>query len=135
MSEWLEVWVNELNNGQNIYRDSELKILLIIIDQHLSNPKLTVEMLAGLLEMSRRQLYRNSERLLDIPPGKLIKEARLRKARWLIRKGRCKTTGQVLNEIGLGTARYFEQEFKNRFEVYPENLLTQNNQLAQVQAL
>jgi transcriptional regulator GlxA family with amidase domain len=129
MTEWLEQWKTDLQQDPTIQWDGELEQLLTMLDGQLDDPQLTVNELAARLHISRRQVHRDSKRLLDMTPGKLIKEARLRKAHWLLQHGQCETIGQVLRQIGLSTARYFEQQYEERYEVVPESLLTKQNEI------
>ena len=64
-----------------------LKKLNDIIDSHINDVNLDVDMIADLMNLSRPTLYRKINGLSNVTPNELIKISRLKKAAELILQG------------------------------------------------
>jgi len=89
-----------------------------IIEEHMSNPEFSVEMLTKELAMSRSQLHRKIKSLIDISASDFIRDIRLMKAAELLRKGELNIT-QISYEIGISSLSYFSKAFKEKYGVSP----------------
>ena len=84
------------------------------IEEHMSNPELSVEMLASEVAMSRSQLHRKLKCLTDLTPTDFIRDIRLQKAAELLITGELNVT-QVSYEIGISSLSYFAKSFREKY--------------------
>jgi transcriptional regulator GlxA family with amidase domain len=74
-----------------------------------------VQQLAGMLDISRRQLYRDIHTLLNKPVGKWIRELRLYKAKWLIQKKQVITLEELVQQVGFKSTDHFRRIYRDFF--------------------
>jgi signal transduction histidine kinase/ligand-binding sensor domain-containing protein/AraC-like DNA-binding protein len=84
------------------------------LDEHLDREALDMDQLAEALAMSRRALYRATERLLGDSPAALLRERRLTRACALLQEGATSTVAEVAARVGM-TPTYFARAYKARF--------------------
>ncbi|GHE31609.1 sensor histidine kinase [Sphingobacterium griseoflavum] len=89
----------------------------LLVEERLSDQKLTTEELAKALQISRVQLYRKAKSLLNCSMNEYILQRRLTKAKHLIREGF--HINEVANEVGFSSANYFAVAFKKHFGQSP----------------
>lgn len=94
------------------------------IDEQMSNPDFSVEMLALALAMSRSQLHRKLKSLTAITATDFIRDIRLRKAAELLKEGELNIT-QITYEIGISSLSYFSRAFKEKYGVSPSEYASQ----------
>lgn len=93
-----------------------------IVTDHIDDPGFKVEDLATSLNYSSRQLARILKKLTGLSPVNFILEIRLQEAYRLLRQNTYKTVKEVQYEIGIDSASYFSNKFKERFGVSPGNI-------------
>ncbi|QJW90345.1 substrate-binding domain-containing protein [Spirosoma taeanense] len=95
-----------------------LNELTALIEQHLSDPAFGVEMLSREMGLSRVQLYRKVQALLDMNVMDYLTEIRLKKAKYLLRET-TKPMAQIADETGFNSAAYFTTFFKQHTQKTP----------------
>ncbi|NID10213.1 hybrid sensor histidine kinase/response regulator transcription factor [Fibrivirga algicola] len=88
-----------------------------LLDSHLDDPSISVEWLADQLAMGRKTLYRKVNALIQLPPGDLIRQYRLRKAADLLRSGH--TVTETADLAGFSTPSHFSFAFKEFYQQTP----------------
>lgn len=100
---------------------SEEKILnnyMAVIDRFISDPKLSVQLLADQLNVSRTQLFRKIHMLLGTTPKEFIRLARMKKAAAHLEEGKLSVT-QVMYQVGMQNTSHFSMSFKKYYGVNP----------------
>lgn len=110
-----KVSVTELDKGF-------MEKLHILIDDHLSDPKLSVEELGGQIGLSRVQLYRKTKALCGYAPNELLRIARLKRASILLASTE-KTVAEITYEVGFSSPSYFTKCYKEYFGESPTDFL------------
>lgn len=93
-----------------------------IIQKHLSDSELNVNMIAKELGLSRVQVYRKVKALLGINIGDHIKVLRLNKAKTLLRQPDF-TIAEVAYAVGFSSPAYFSTVFKSYYNQSPSDFL------------
>ncbi|GAB4017235.1 hybrid sensor histidine kinase/response regulator transcription factor [Spirosoma koreense] len=101
----------------NQVEDAFLHRVYTLLEEHLSDPSLDVDWLAGQVAMSRKTLYRKIHSLVQLAPNELIRQYRLRKAADLLRAGH--TASQTAYLVGFKTPSYFTIVFKEFYQKTP----------------
>lgn len=97
-----------------------LKKVKTAVENNMSNPEFSVEMLAQEVAMSRSQLHRKLKSLTDVTPTDFIRDIRLQKAAELLKAKELNIT-QVTYEIGISSLSYFAKVFKEKYGVPPSD--------------
>ncbi|WP_437917648.1 substrate-binding domain-containing protein [Sphingobacterium sp. LRF_L2] len=110
---------NSLNNANSLTQQDQrfLQHLDILIEERLSDPKLTVEEIAESLHISRVQLYRKAKNLLNCSINEYVLQRRLQKSKHLILEGL--TINEIADRVGFSSATYFTAAFKKQFGLTP----------------
>lgn len=93
-----------------------------LIDEHLSNPNLSVEELGEQIGLSRVQLYRKAKALCGYSPNELLRIARLKRASSLL-ASTDKTVAEITYEVGFSSPSYFTKCYKEYFGESPTDFL------------
>lgn len=93
-----------------------------LIDEHLSEPDLSVEDLGEKIGLGRVQLYRKTKALTGYSPNELLRTARLKKASALLASTE-KTIAEVSYEVGFSSPSYFTKCYKDYFGESPTDFL------------
>ena len=92
-----------------------------IVNRKMSDPDMSVDVLASELGLARSQFYRKIKALTGYSPVELVRQMRLKKARALLT-----TTEMTISEIGYGvgfsSAAYFSKCFHDEFGETPSDL-------------
>ena len=96
--------------------------LQALIEQHLSEPELSVEQLGEAIGLSRVQLYRKTKALSGYSPNELIRFARLKRASSLLASTE-KTVAEITYEVGFTSPSYFTKCYKDYFGESPTEYL------------
>ena len=94
-----------------------------LIHEHIDDPKLSVAMIAGELCMAERSCYRLIKTLTGKTPLEYIKSLRYEYAYNLLSKRKVNSISEAARLIGISNATYFSNQFKKRYNVYPDGLL------------
>lgn len=98
--------------------DKFLTDLTALIEENFSNPKLSVDLLASTIGMSRSGLYAKIKSLTDSTPNELIQITRLKRAAQLLAEGRYRVN-EVSFMVGFNSSSYFSKCFQKQFGVTP----------------
>jgi len=109
---------SETENVENSF----IKTAEDYILQHLDDTQLSVTMLATHLSYSNRQLRRLLQKYTGLSPIEFILEIRLQKAFQMIKERRFSTINEVRYEVGIESASYFSNKFKERFGISPSSM-------------
>ncbi|WP_374163722.1 response regulator [Arcticibacter sp. MXS-1] len=93
------------------------------IDENLTNPQLSVEILAKELGMSRGSLYTKMLELTGETPVEFIRSVKLDRAAVLLEKSDM-NVAQVSYSVGFATPNYFARSFRNRFNMQPSEYIS-----------
>ena len=103
-----------------------LKKLNDIIDSHINDVNLDVDMIADLMNLSRPTLYRKINGLSNVTPNELIKISRLKKAAELILQGDMRIY-EIAEAVGFNSQSYFSRAFSKQFNMSPSQYAKENN--------
>ena len=92
--------------------------VLAYIDANLSDPSLSVDLLASQLFLSRSQFYRKIKSLTNSTAVEFIRKIRLERAMQLIEAGNT-NINDVCYSVGFSTPSYFSKCFKKQFGILP----------------
>ncbi|MCP9237468.1 nickel-binding protein [Lewinella sp. JB7] len=87
---------------------------LAVVEAELASPALTVARFNQLMGLSKASAYRAVKSLLNLSPGALITNIRLRRALQLLREDRL-SISEITYEVGFNSPSYFSRVFKQRF--------------------
>ena len=89
-----------------------------LVEERLSDSKLSVEDLAGDMGLSRVQLYRKVKALTGSTPIDLLRKARLSHAQQLLQESKL-TVSEVAYQVGFASPSYFTNCYKDEFGTVP----------------
>ncbi|RYY88560.1 MAG: DUF4242 domain-containing protein [Chitinophagaceae bacterium] len=95
-----------------------LRQIFQTLDIHASDEHFDADAFARALALSKSQLYRKCVEITGYSPNTLLKEYRLRNARWLLRNGLL-SIAQVAFDTGFTSASYFTKCFKKEYGLLP----------------
>ncbi len=104
------------NDGQLMDR------IMDVINRNMSNPELSVEMLAGLVGVSRTQLHRKLKNMTGLSAGRFIYNIRIRHAATLLEQGGVNIS-EIADMSGFNTAAHFATAFKNYYGMTPSEYI------------
>ncbi len=114
----------DLNHKHKTQIEKDLLTKLqTLVHEHIDDPKLSVAMIAGELCMAERSCYRMIKTLTDKTPLEYIKSVRYEYAYNLLSKHKVNSISEAARLIGISNATYFSNQFKKRYNVYPDGLL------------
>lgn len=93
-----------------------------IIEENLESEKIDVTYLADKLYMSKSTLYRKVKALTGISTNEYVRKIKMQNAEKLILEGRY-TISEIAFRVGMNSAVYFRQCFKEEFGVSPSEYL------------
>jgi len=99
-----------------------IKNILNYINENISKPELSVEVLASKAFLSRSQLYRKIKTLTGVTVNEFIRNVRLEKAKELIELDN-DTITEISFKVGFSSPSYFTKCYKEKYGYLP----TQNN--------
>lgn len=92
-----------------------------LMQEELSNEKLSVEDMAGRLAMSRTQLHRKIKALTGQSTGEFIRNFRLEYAYQLLEQN-AGTVSEVAFQVGFSSASYFSKTFSAKYGISPKEV-------------
>ena len=96
-----------------------IDVLDIWIDNHLSDTKVSVDMMAEVMEMGRTAFYEKVRVLTGMTPNDYLRKRRMERAASLLASGGMNIS-QVAYEVGFVEPHYFSRTFKQYFGVTPK---------------
>ncbi|WP_299435095.1 two-component regulator propeller domain-containing protein [uncultured Maribacter sp.] len=112
--------ISELPNNVNTTSlDKEfIEKVLNYINENISNPELSVEILASELNLSKSQFYRKIKALTSQTANEFLRNIRLQKAKQILEIGSA-NVGEVSFKVGFSSHSYFTRCFKNYYGILP----------------
>ncbi|WP_428232557.1 two-component regulator propeller domain-containing protein [Flavobacterium sp.] len=92
--------------------------ILHFINENISEPELTVELLSSKIFLSRSQLYRKIKTLTGVSVNEFIRNVRLEKAKQLIEKGN-NNINEISYKVGFTSPSYFAKCYKIKYGYLP----------------
>ncbi|WP_316636024.1 response regulator, partial [uncultured Flavobacterium sp.] len=92
--------------------------ILQFINENISEPELTVELLSSKIFLSRSQLYRKIKTLTGISVNEFIRNVRLEKAKQLIEQGN-NNINEISYKVGFTSPSYFAKCYKIKYGHLP----------------
>lgn len=93
------------------YDEALMEKVMKIVNEHIDNPELNVEMLGQNIGISRVQLYRKLKEIIGMTPSDFIRNIRLKRACTLLQKPDLDVT-QVAYAVGFSSQPHFSTAFK-----------------------
>lgn len=93
------------------YDEALMEKIMRIINEHIDNPELNVEMLGQSIGISRVQLHRKLKEIIGMTPSDFIRNIRLKRACLLLEKPDLEVT-QVAYAVGFSSQPHFSTAFK-----------------------
>ena len=118
-----------LEPGDILIQDKDKEFLqktIKIIEDHMSDTLLDIDLLASELALSRTQLYRKLKALTDYSTNQFIRIIRLKRAAQFFRKGQL-TINEVMYETGFSNHTYFTNCFREYFGKSPKEFIKNNH--------
>ena len=107
------------------YDDKLMEKVMKVINDNISNPEITVEMLADEVGLSRVHLHRRLKELTNQSPRDFIRNSRLRlSTKLLVETGL--SVGDVASRVGFKNANNFTTAFKVLYGMSPTEYIEQN---------
>lgn len=98
--------------------DKLIQNAIKIVEERLSDPDLSVQLLSRELAMSRAGLYNKILALTGSSPAEFIRRIRLQHAAQLLEKSQL-SVAEVAYQVGFNNAKYFSRYFKEEYKVLP----------------
>jgi AraC-like DNA-binding protein len=98
---------------------SEKRAILLAVYTRLAEPDYHVSTLSTQLFLSERSTHRLVRKCFSCSPSQLIREVRLRRARYLIRTGQASTVSGLASQVGFLHAGHFSKLYQKRFGTRP----------------
>lgn len=90
---------------------------------HLSSHQLTVDHLAGLMQMSRKTLYTRVRESTGLSANQFIQEIRLLQAREMLEAGQVRSLRELAEALGMRETNYLSRLYRGRFGKSPADYL------------
>ncbi len=126
-------------SGKQIHNDklTEVKVdslddklmdrIMRALDANISNPDLTIEMLASEIGISRVHLHRKLKELTNQTTSDFIRNTRLTQAAKILSEGKC-FIAEVAAQVGFESQSNFSTAFKKLFGVTPRDYMNQSKE-------
>ncbi len=95
---------------------------LKIIEEHMDNPDLSVELLSAAVGLTRGHLYKKLMHITGKSPQEFIKTIRLKRAKQLLEKSQLQIA-EVAYAVGFNSPKVFTHNFRNEFGISPSQYL------------
>ena len=95
------------------------------LDANISNPNLTIEMLASEIGISRVHLHRKLKELTNQTTSDFIRNTRLAQAAKMLSEGKC-SIAEVASHVGFESQSNFSTAFKKLYGVTPREYMNQS---------
>lgn len=104
-----------------------MKSLLKTIDDNLAKEGFNVSVLADVMGVEQKQLYRKVKQLTGNTPVVFLRSMRLKRAAELLKQNRF-SVSEVMFMVGISNASYFSKCFTNEFGVTPKQFVQEHSQ-------
>jgi signal transduction histidine kinase/DNA-binding response OmpR family regulator/ligand-binding sensor domain-containing protein len=114
------VELDKISTGMGEKDDEFFIKITQCIQQHLSEPEFTADVIAEEVGMSKASLYKKVKAITNLTPHGLIKQYRLRKAADLLQTKNM-SVSEVIYETGFNSRSYFYKSFNDMFHCHPKD--------------
>lgn len=122
-----EVRATDSTEGDESWRENQfIQDFVRIVEEHMQDQMLDATMLAEKLNMSQSTLYRKLKGITGKNINQLVRKIRVRKAAELLKTGKYNVT-EVSFMVGINSAIYFRQCFKEEFGMLPSTYQKSEN--------
>lgn len=97
-----------------------LERIMKVINEHLNDPELNVEMLAAEVGLSRVHVHRKLKELTNLSPREFIKNIRLQQAAVLLADDKKLSVSEVAYAIGYSNLSHFSSSFRDKYGMSPK---------------
>jgi signal transduction histidine kinase/DNA-binding response OmpR family regulator len=97
-----------------------------IVEKHLSNSNLTIELILNEMNISKVQLYRKVKALIGYNVNDYILSVRIQKAKYLLQDENF-SISEIAYQVGFTSQGYFSTVFKSKVEVTPSEYREKRN--------
>ena len=105
-----------------------MKKLIDIIEKHIDDSQLSINVLSVTMGLSRAQLFRKIKAISDISPNKLILNIRMKMAADFLQTKQF-TISEVAYKVGFSDPTYFSKSFKSVFNITPSKFVNDQIQV------
>ncbi len=106
--------------------DTLMQKIMAAINGNISNPDLSVDMIADIVGISRVHLHRKMKELTNQTPHSFIRNLRLKQAARILRESH-KNVTEVMYKCGFSNAASFSTMFKNMYGCSPREYMNTHN--------
>ena len=100
---------------------------MVVINDHLDDPDLRVEMLSEEVGLSRAQLHRRMKEITGISTGEFIRNIRLKKAAELLTEKKVNIS-QVAYMVGFSSQTHFSTAFRKFYGISPTEFMNRETE-------
>lgn len=97
-----------------------LERIMKVVNDHLSDPELNVEMLAAEVGLSRVHIHRKLKELTNLAPREFIKNIRLQQAAVLLAEDKKLSVSEVAYAVGYSNLSHFSSSFREKYGISPK---------------
>ena len=112
----------ELEENESV-NSNMLNQIKQFVESKIDEPELKISQLAKEVNFSERQFRRILKKLTGMSPVEFILEVRLQKAYQLLKTKSSHSINEIRYQVGVSSASYFTNKFRERFGVNPKDLL------------
>lgn len=106
----------------NSLDETFLKTVMTILEENITNPDFSAQILVQSLNMSRSAFYRKLQALTNLSPSDFIREMRMKRAAQLLQNQELNVS-EVAYAVGYNDLKTFRQNFQHRFAVSPSQFV------------
>jgi AraC-like DNA-binding protein len=107
--------------------DKLMERIMVVINDHLDDPDLRVEMLSEEVGLSRAQLHRRMKEITGISTGEFIRKIRLKKAAELLTEKKVNIS-QVAYMVGFSSQTHFSTAFRKFYGISPTEFMNRETE-------
>ncbi len=108
-------------------RDEKLMDKIMkVINEHLDDPELNVEMLASEVGLSRIHIHRKLKELTNLSARDFIKNIRLQQAASLLAENKKLTVSEIAYATGYTNLSHFSSSFKEKYGISPKEYMNKH---------
>lgn len=97
--------------------------IMKVVNKHLDDPELNVEMLASEVGLSRVHVHRKLKELTNLSTRDFIKNIRLQQAASLLAQDKKMTISEVAYAVGYSNLSHFSNSFKEKYGMSPKEYM------------
>lgn len=106
--------------------DVFLQKMISLINDHIDDPDLDVELICKKAAMSRTVLYKKLKAVINMSVNDFVKSVRLKKAAMLLQQKQY-NINEIAYMVGFNDPKYFSREFKKQYHILPSEYINLNN--------